>query len=48
MSEEKAPVRELTPEQARKRRNMATALAIVGFMLLVFLVTMAKLKANAS
>ena len=48
MSAEKKPVRELTPEQARKRRNMATALAIVGFMLLVFFVTMSKLKGNVS
>ncbi|MET0547087.1 MAG: hypothetical protein ABWZ40_12325 [Caulobacterales bacterium] len=36
----------LTPEQARNRRNIATALAITGFILLVFFVTMAKIKGN--
>ncbi|GAN00145.1 hypothetical protein U91I_03810 [alpha proteobacterium U9-1i] len=36
---------QLTPEQerARKRRNVMLALSIGGFMLLVFLITMAKL-----
>jgi hypothetical protein len=48
MSDEKKPVIEITPEQARKRRNVATALAVVGFMVLVFLVTIAKLKGNVS
>lgn len=48
MSGEEKPVVEITPEQARKRRNLATALAIAGFMLLVFFVTMAKLKGNVS
>lgn len=48
MSTEKNAVTEITPEQARKRRNVATALAIVGFMVLVFLVTIAKLKDNLS
>lgn len=48
MSDEKKPTRELTPEQARKRRNFATALAIAGFMLLVFFVTMAKIRGNLS
>jgi hypothetical protein len=48
MSDEKKAAVEITPEQARKRRNVATALAIVGFMVLVFLVTIAKLKDNLS
>lgn len=47
MSDAQKPVPELTPEQARKRRNVATALAVVGFMLLVFFVTIAKLKGQA-
>ncbi|MCR6646402.1 MAG: hypothetical protein NVV62_18735 [Terricaulis sp.] len=39
---------ELTPEQikARRRRNLWIALSIGGFMLLVFLITLAKLGAN--
>ena len=40
----------LTPEQAaaRKRRNLWIALSIVGFVVLVFLITMTKLQAGAS
>lgn len=39
---------ELTPEQikARGRRNIWIALSVGGFMLLVFLITLAKLGAN--
>ena len=38
----------LTPEQqqARKRRSRAIAWALVAFFVLVFLVTMAQLRAN--
>ena len=38
----------LTPEElkARNRRNLWIALAIVGFVLLVFLITMTKLQAG--
>jgi hypothetical protein len=38
----------LTPEQerARKRRNVMLALSIVGFVLLVFFITLAKIKEN--
>lgn len=38
----------LTPEQlrARKRRSVAIALAVGGFMLLVFFITMARLGAQ--
>ncbi|MBL8549215.1 MAG: hypothetical protein JNJ73_04475 [Hyphomonadaceae bacterium] len=38
----------LTPEQerARKRRNLMLALALVGFIALVFIITLAKLKAG--
>ena len=38
----------LTPEQvrARGRRNLVIALSIVGFVLLVFFVTMARMNAN--
>lgn len=38
----------LTPDElaARKRRNLWIALAIVGFVALVFLVTLARLQAN--
>ncbi len=36
----------ITAEEARKRRNLATALAILGFIVLVFFVTMARIKAN--
>jgi hypothetical protein len=38
----------LTPEQekARKRRNLWIALSLVGFILLVFLITIAKMKAG--
>lgn len=39
---------ELTPEQtrARKRRNVMLALAIGGFMLLVFFITIAQMRAG--
>jgi hypothetical protein len=36
----------ITTEEARKRRNIATALAIAGFMVIIFFVTMARIKAN--
>ena len=38
----------MTPEElaARKRRNMWIGLAIAGFMVLVFFVTMARVKAG--
>jgi hypothetical protein len=38
----------LTPEQekARRRRNLILALALAGFMLLVFIITLARLKAG--
>ena len=37
----------LTPEEkARKRRNSCIALALAAFMVLVFLVTIAKMKAG--
>lgn len=38
----------LTPaqESARKRRNLWIALALIGFVALVFLVTVAKMKAG--
>lgn len=38
----------LTPEQeaARKRRNLWIALALAGFMALVFIITIAKLQAG--
>lgn len=38
----------LTPEQvrARGRRNLVIALSIVGFVVLVFFVTMARMSAN--
>ena len=37
----------LTPdeERARKRRNLVLALAVAGFMLLVFFITLARLGA---
>ncbi|MGE0741577.1 MAG: hypothetical protein AB7O98_09560 [Hyphomonadaceae bacterium] len=40
----------LTPEEqrARKRRNMWLALAIIGFVALVFLITLTRLQANMS
>lgn len=39
---------QLTPEQlrARKRRNVALALALVGFIVLVFVATVLRLQAN--
>jgi hypothetical protein len=37
----------ITAQEARKRRNIATALAILGFIVVVFFVTMARIKANA-
>jgi hypothetical protein len=42
------PVVILTPDEvrARKRRNLWIALAITGFVLLVFAITIAKLKAG--
>lgn len=51
MSEPAPPVMEtvaLTPEQlsARKRRNLWIALSVAAFVLLVFLITLAKLKAG--
>lgn len=45
MSDKNAP-KAITPEQARKRRNLATGLAITGFIVLIFLVSMARIKAN--
>jgi hypothetical protein len=41
---------ELTPDQirARKRRNLWLALSIGGFMLLVFLITVARLGASVA
>ncbi len=33
-------------EKARKKRNTVIALALVGFMLLVFLITLAKMGMN--
>ena len=38
----------LTPEQvrARKRRNLAIALSVLAFVVLVFFVTMARMTAN--
>lgn len=38
----------MTPEelQARKRRNLWIALAIAGFIVLVFLITLARLQAG--
>ncbi len=38
----------LTPEQlkARKRRNIAIALGLVAFMVLVFVTTLLRLQAN--
>ncbi len=38
----------MTPEEEkqRKRRNLAIALSLAGFMLIVFLVTILKLSAN--
>ncbi|MEJ0060619.1 MAG: hypothetical protein WDM79_14035 [Terricaulis sp.] len=38
----------LTPEQvkARNRRNIVLALSIVAFVILVFLITLAKIKEN--
>jgi hypothetical protein len=40
----------LTPEQtrARRRRNLWLALSIAAFMVLVFAVTLAKMKAGVS
>ena len=40
---------ELTPEQksARKRRNVMLALSIAGFMVLVFLITLARMQSGA-
>jgi hypothetical protein len=40
------PQTPLTPEQIRRRRNIVTALAILGFVVLVFFVTIARLKGN--
>ncbi len=38
----------MTPEELkqRKRRNLAIALSLAGFMLIVFVVTILKLSAN--
>ncbi|MFC0633997.1 hypothetical protein [Brevundimonas balnearis] len=40
----------LTPDQlaARKRRNLAIALGLVAFMVLVFLTTVLRLQANVA
>lgn len=40
---------QLTPEElkARKRRNLAIALGLVAFMVLVFITTILKLHGNA-
>lgn len=49
MNEQPATVT-LTPEEqaARKRRNLWLALAIGGFVVLVFLITLAKFQANVA
>jgi hypothetical protein len=41
-----APVAQTPEEKARKRRNLVLALSIAGFMLLVFFITLAQLKAG--
>jgi hypothetical protein len=46
MSDNKDAPPPITPEEARKRRNLATGLAITGFIILVFFVTCARIKAN--
>jgi hypothetical protein len=44
------PPRRLTPEQekARKRRNVAIFWSLIGFILLIFVVTLQRLTSNIS
>lgn len=44
------PPRKLTPEEekARKRRNVAIFWSLIGFILLIFLVTIQRLASNMS